>query len=57
MGKPEPTVGGLRDEDVEGGDWERVNYVAHEHTNYQSNPQLREEFLNIARSHGNGRLS
>ena len=36
-------VGNLRDDDRPG--------------NYESNPALREEFLNIARSRGNGHLS
>lgn len=38
-----PIIGGLRDDDRRG--------------NYESNPALREEFLNIARSRGNGHLS
>ena len=72
MAKSEASVGGLRDEEVEGRDWERVQprrqmrggresesttRTTFWRGNYESNPQLREEFLNIARTRGNGHLS
>ena len=45
----DPTVGGVRES-------ESTTRTTFWRGNYESNAQLREEFLNIARSHGNGRL-